>query len=306
MSSGDRRYQLTTSSLTTTTSPLAIAPIASSSRPGTPSLRTTNTSSGADNAFATSHATGTPPRGNASTTRSRRNANDARRSASARPAALRSANSGSRLERENMDTLLFKFNAMRAMQLTRSAAGRLDATDVPIPVPDATQVLVRVAACGVCRTDLHVVDGELPDQTIPIIPGHEIVGIVEEVGRDVRTFSIGERVGIPWLAWACGGCEFCRSGRENLCPFAQYTGYQVNGGYAEYVSADARFCFPLPANYDHEHVAPLLCAGLIGYRAYRIAGPGRRMGIYGFGAAAHIVAQVAVHQGREVFAFVSP
>ncbi|HEY7188519.1 MAG TPA: zinc-dependent alcohol dehydrogenase family protein [Vicinamibacterales bacterium] len=182
----------------------------------------------------------------------------------------------------------------------------MDAVDVPVPHPEPTQVLARVLACGVCRTDLHVVDGELPDTPLPIVPGHEIVAVVETVGHDVDTFVPGDRIGIPWLAYSCGRCEFCTSDRENLCPFARYTGYQVNGGYAEYTVADARFCFRLPSSYDDEHAAPLLCAGLIGYRAYRMAGLGRRLGIYGFGAAAHIITQVAIHQRREVFAFVTP
>jgi propanol-preferring alcohol dehydrogenase len=195
---------------------------------------------------------------------------------------------------------------MRAMQLTRSGSGHVEAVDVPMPQPAPTQVLARVLACGVCRTDLHVVDGELPDTPVPIVPGHEIVAVVEDVGRNVDSFARGDRIGIPWLAYACGICEFCTSDRENLCPLAKYTGYQVDGGYAEYTIADARFCFRLPPTYDDEHVAPLLCAGLIGYRAYRMAGPGRRLGIYGFGAAAHIIAQVAIHQGRDVFALVTP
>ena len=195
---------------------------------------------------------------------------------------------------------------MRAMQLTTPGAGRLDAVTVPLPSPGPGQVLVRVRACGVCRTDLHVVDGELPDIPIPIVPGHEIVGEVEQVGGEVRAFSPGDRVGIPWLAFSCGECEFCRDQRENLCPRARYTGYQIDGGYADYAVADARFCFLLPPAYDDEHAAPLLCAGLIGYRAYRMAGTGRRLGLYGFGAAAHIIAQVALHQGREAFAFVTP
>jgi len=190
------------------------------------------------------------------------------------------------------------------MVLTRIAAGRLDGIDIDTPRPGPGQVLVRVLACGVCRTDLHVVDGDLPDPAIPIVPGHEIVGRVEAVGAAVSTHAIGDRVGIPWLGWACGVCEYCRSDRENLCPRARYTGYQINGGYAEYTVADASFCFPLPAKYDDPHAAPLLCAGLIGYRAYRMAGSGSRIGVYGFGAAAHIITQVAVQQGREVFAFV--
>ena len=190
------------------------------------------------------------------------------------------------------------------MVLTRAGAKRVDAIHTDIPDPGPEQVLVKVLACGVCRTDLHVVDGDLPDPAIPVVPGHEIVGVVEAVGAGVSTPSIGDRVGIPWLGWACGVCEYCRSERENLCPRAKYTGYQINGGYAEYTVADASFCFPLPAKYDNAHVAPFLCAGLIGYRAYRMAGSGSRIGVYGFGAAAHIITQVAVQQGREVFAFV--
>ena len=195
---------------------------------------------------------------------------------------------------------------MKAMALTRAAAGRVDAIEIDTPQPAPGQVVVRVLACGVCRTDLHVVDGDLPDPAIPIIPGHEIVGRVEAIGDDVSTHAIGDRVGVPWLGWACGVCEFCRSERENLCPRAKYTGYQIDGGYAEYAVADASFCFSLPAKYDDARVAPLLCAGLIGYRAYRMAGAGSRIGLYGFGAAAHIISQVAIQQGREVYAFVKP
>lgn len=195
---------------------------------------------------------------------------------------------------------------MRAMALTRAAAGRVDAIEIDTPQPAPDQVLVRVLACGVCRTDLHVVDGELHDPAIPLIPGHEIVGTVEAVGDSVSTHAVGDRVGVPWLGWACGVCEFCRSERENLCPRAKYTGYQINGGYAEYAVADASFCFSLPAKYDNAHAAPLLCAGLIGYRAYRMTGSGTRIGVYGFGAAAHIITQVAVQQGRDVYAFVKP
>jgi alcohol dehydrogenase, propanol-preferring len=195
---------------------------------------------------------------------------------------------------------------MRAMALSRAGAGRVDPVEVDIGEPAPGQLLIRVLACGVCRTDLHVVDGELPDPVIPIVPGHEIVGRVERVGAGVNGVGEGDRVGVPWLAYACGVCEYCRSGRENLCPFARFTGYQVNGGYAEYALADARFCFRLPEAYDDQHAAPLLCAGLIGFRAYRMAGAARRIGLYGFGAAAHILAQVAIHQGREVYAFVRP
>jgi propanol-preferring alcohol dehydrogenase len=195
---------------------------------------------------------------------------------------------------------------VRGMALTRAGRGRVEAIEIEKPTPGISELLVKVLACGVCRTDLHVIDGDLPEPTIPVVPGHEIVGRVEALGSEVSTHAIGDRVGIPWLAWACGVCEFCRSGRENLCPRARYTGYQLNGGYAEYAVADASFCFPLPPKYDDAHAAPLLCAGLIGYRAYRMAGPGGRIGVYGFGAAAHIITQVAVHQGHEVYAFVTP
>ena len=165
---------------------------------------------------------------------------------------------------------------------------------------------MTVLACGVCRTDLHVVDGDLTSPVIPIVPGHEIVGRVERVGDGVIGYAPGDRIGIPWLGYSCGDCEFCRSDRENLCRNARYTGYQIDGGYAEQAVADARFCFHLPAAYDDVHAAPLLCAGVIGYRAYRMAGAADRLGIYGFGAAAHIIAQVALHQGRTVYAFVTP
>ena len=196
--------------------------------------------------------------------------------------------------------------SMKAMALTGIGTGRVEPVEMDRPAPGPADVLVRVLACGVCRTDLHVVDGELSHPRIPVVPGHEIVGQVAAVGRDVTTVGIGDRVGIPWLGWSCGACAFCRRGRENLCPDSRYTGYQLHGGYAEYASADASFCFALPVQYDDVHAAPLLCAGLIGYRAYRMAGPGSRIGIYGFGAAAHIITQVAVRQGREVYAFVTP
>jgi propanol-preferring alcohol dehydrogenase len=195
---------------------------------------------------------------------------------------------------------------MKAMSLVSVGRSHLDWIETAKPIPAPTEVLLKVLACGVCRTDLHVIDGELPNPTIPIVPGHEIVGRIEAVGRDVTFFEPGARVGISWLGWSCGVCDFCRTDRENLCAKARYTGYQLNGGYAEFAVADASFCFDVPAKYDDVHAAPLLCAGLIGYRAYRMAGAGRRLGIYGFGAAAHILAQVAVHQSREVFAFVSP
>ena len=182
---------------------------------------------------------------------------------------------------------------MQAMALTRPKAGRVEAIETMTAAPGPGQIAVAVLACGVCRTDLHVVDGDLPSPVIPIIPGHEIVGRVERVGSGVSGFSPGDRVGIPWLGYSCGECEYCRTDRENLCRNARYTGYQIDGGYAEQAIADARFCFHLPSGYDDEHAAPLLCAGLIGYRAYRMAGDAKRLGIYGFDAAAHIIAQVA-------------
>jgi len=192
------------------------------------------------------------------------------------------------------------------MVLTTAAAGRLELCEREVPIPLPGEVLVRVRACGVCRTDLHLVDGELPHPDIPVTPGHEIVGIVELVGDGVPHLAIGDRVGIPWLGYSCGACEFCASGRENLCSGARFTGYTTDGGYADYAVADARYAFKLPDAYSDAEAAPLLCAGLIGYRAYRMAGEGRRLGLYGFGAAAHLLAQVAIHQRREVFAFTSP
>ncbi len=168
------------------------------------------------------------------------------------------------------------------------------------------EVRVRISACAVCRTDLHVVDGELPDPKLPIVPGHEIVGHVVETGSGVTQFVTGERVGIPWLGWTCGVCEYCRRGEENLCPNARFTGYQIDGGYADEAIADARFVFPLPDNYDDREAAPLLCAGLIGWRALKAAGAAARIGFYGFGAAAHLAVQAAQHRHQEVFAFVRP
>jgi propanol-preferring alcohol dehydrogenase len=184
--------------------------------------------------------------------------------------------------------------------------GRLACREVPVPVPGPGQVLIRVGACGVCRTDLHVVDGELTQPKRPVVPGHEIVGTVQARGELARRFAEGQRVGVPWLGMTCGDCEFCRSGRENLCADARFTGYQFDGGYAEYALADERYCLPIPDAYGDLEAAPLLCAGLIGYRALKAAGDAGRLGIYGFGAAAHLVAQVARHQGREVFAFTRP
>jgi len=194
---------------------------------------------------------------------------------------------------------------MEAM-LLRSPHTPLEPTNVEAPRPRPGQVLVKVAACGVCRTDLHIVDGELADAKRPVIPGHEIVGTVIDIGEGVDAFNVGDRVGIPWVGYTCGVCAYCRSGRENLCDLARFTGYTIDGGYAEYAAADSRYCFRLPSNLPGVELAPWLCAGLIGYRALRFAGDGKRIGIYGFGAAAHIVAQLARYQGREVFAFTRP
>jgi propanol-preferring alcohol dehydrogenase len=191
---------------------------------------------------------------------------------------------------------------LQAMLLDRPGE-KLRLADLPIPQPHAGQVLVRVGACGVCRTDLHVVDGDLTEPKLPIVPGHEIVGVVARLGEGVERFREGDRIGIPWLGYTCGHCRFCSSGKENLCDSARFTGYQIDGGYAEYTVADARYCFPIHGLYDDAEAAPLLCAGLIGYRSLRMAGDGERLGIYGFGAAAHIVTQVARHEGRRVFAF---
>lgn len=194
---------------------------------------------------------------------------------------------------------------MRAQLLT-AAHRPLAMTDLPPPEPAAGEVLIAVRACAVCRTDLHIIDGELTRPKLPLVPGHEIVGTVVETGAAVDRFRVGDRVGVPWLGWTCGVCEFCRSGRENLCDRARFTGYQIDGGYAELTVADQRYCFAVPAGFDDIAAAPLLCAGLIGYRTLRLAGDGERIGIYGFGAAAHIVAQVARFQGRQVFAFTKP
>jgi len=179
----------------------------------------------------------------------------------------------------------------------------LRAAEVPEPEPGPEQVLLRVHACAVCRTDLHVVDGELSDPKLPLIPGHQIVGTVEEVGERVDRFTPGDRIGVPWLGYTDGICRYCLTNRENLCDNARFTGYQLDGGYAGYAVADHRFCFPIPAGYADLQAAPLLCAGLIGYRSLRAAGDAGRLGLYGFGASAHVIIQVAVHQGREVFAF---
>jgi propanol-preferring alcohol dehydrogenase len=175
--------------------------------------------------------------------------------------------------------------------------------DLPEPTPASGQVLLDVCACGVCRTDLHILDGELTEPKLPLVPGHQIVGIVREAGEGAERFQPGDRVGVPWLGWTDGECRYCRSGRENLCDNAKFTGYDLDGGYAEAAVADERFCFPIPDGYPDLQAAPLLCAGLIGYRALRLVGEAERIGFYGFGAAAHILCQVAVHEGRRVFAF---
>ena len=194
---------------------------------------------------------------------------------------------------------------MRAMVLNVPGEP-LRAAEVPEPEPGSEEVLIRVHACAVCRTDLHVVDGELPDPKLPLIPGHQMVGTVEEVGGRLDRFAIGDRVGVPWLGYTDGVCRFCLAGRENLCDQARFTGYQIDGGYAGYAVADHRYCFPIPAGYPDLQAAPLLCAGLIGYRSLRMTEDAGRLGLYGFGASAHIIAQVASHQGRRVFAFTSP
>jgi propanol-preferring alcohol dehydrogenase len=191
---------------------------------------------------------------------------------------------------------------MRAMVL--EAAGEpLRAKEIEEPRPGAAQVLLSVQACGVCRTDLHIVDGELSEPKLPLVPGHQIVGTVAEVGAGAERFGLGDRVGVPWLGWTCGECRYCRSGRENLCDRARFTGYDIDGGYAELAVADERFCFPVPEGYPDLQAAPLLCAGLIGFRALRLVGEAERIGFYGFGAAAHILCQVASQEGRRVFAF---
>jgi alcohol dehydrogenase, propanol-preferring len=195
---------------------------------------------------------------------------------------------------------------MRAMVLDKPRQA-LQLRDMEKPRPAKGQLLVRIATCAVCRTDLHVVDGELRDPKLPLIPGHQIVGRVEEIGAEVNSrVKVGDRVGIPWLGWTDGECAYCRSNRENLCDRARFTGYTIDGGYAEFTVADARFCFPLPDGYNDVEAAPLLCAGLIGYRSYRKTGDARRLGMYGFGNAAHLIAQIAIYEGRDLFAFTRP
>lgn len=192
---------------------------------------------------------------------------------------------------------------MRAMVFNKKGK-KLKLQDVPIPTPSETELLIRVTACGLCRTDLHIIDGELNKPKLPLIPGHQIVGIVEELGSTVEGFKIGQRVGVPWLGGSCGHCFYCGQGQENLCDDVQYTGYQLNGGFAEYCVANSQFCFPVPENYPDLQAAPLFCAGLIGYRALSKIATARRIGFYGFGASAHILSQLAVYQGKEVYAFV--
>ena len=194
---------------------------------------------------------------------------------------------------------------MRAM-IFEQPGKPLSLQERPVPEPIAGQVQLEILACAVCRTDLHVVDGELPEPKLPLIIGHEIVGRVTGLGEGARGLSVGDRVGVPWLGWTCGECSYCLSGRENLCDRARFTGYTIDGGYAEYTVADERFCVPIPESYSDVAAAPLLCAGLIGYRSLVRAGDAKRLGIYGFGGAAHIIAQVAVHQGRGVYAFTRP
>jgi propanol-preferring alcohol dehydrogenase len=194
---------------------------------------------------------------------------------------------------------------MHAMIL-REQRRPLEPAEIEPPPPGPGQLLIKVAACAVCRTDLHVVDGELPNPKLPLVPGHEIVGRIVAKGADAPRFEAGERVGVPWLGWTCGLCVYCRSGRENLCEHARFTGYQIDGGYAEYTLADERYCFPIPDRYGDAEAAPLLCAGLIGFRTLRMAGEAQRVGFYGFGAAAHIAAQVARHRGRELYSFTRP
>ena len=194
---------------------------------------------------------------------------------------------------------------MRAMVLER-LHDRLHLRERTLPEPRADEVLIDVEACAVCRTDLHVVDGELPDPHVPIIPGHQIAGTVTAVGERVANLAVGDRVGVPWLGWTCGTCAYCTSGRENLCRSARFTGFHRDGGFAEACIADARYAFPLPADYSAVKVAPLLCGALIGYRALRFAGDAARLGIYGFGSAGHLITQIARYEGREVFAFTRP
>lgn len=194
---------------------------------------------------------------------------------------------------------------MRAM-LMEKPRQKLKYCDVEKPSPKSNEILIKVSACGICRTDLHVVDGELKNPKLPLIPGHQIIGTIEQIGTAVTGFMINQRVGVPWLGGSCGTCSFCLAGRENLCDHARFTGYQIDGGFAEYCVADHRFCFPIPVAYPDNQAAPLFCAGLIGYRSLLKTNDAKHLGLYGFGAAAHIIIQVARHQGRHIYAFTSP
>lgn len=192
---------------------------------------------------------------------------------------------------------------MKAMVLNKQGTP-LELMEVPVPKTNDEQVLIRIHACGVCRTDLHIVDGDLKEPKLPLIMGHEIIGEVIKTGKDVSKFKIGDRVGVPWLGYTCGKCKYCLSGKENLCDNAKFTGYTIDGGYSEYTVTDQRYCFQFPVSYSSENAAPLLCAGLIGYRSYAMCSENfKTLGIYGFGAAAHIITQIAVHEGKEVYAF---
>ncbi len=194
---------------------------------------------------------------------------------------------------------------MIAMRLNQPGEP-LQVVDIPVPEPGPGQVQIEINVCGVCRTDLHLVDGELPNPKLPVIPGHEIVGTVSKLGEGVERFAIGDKVDVPWLGWTDGTCPYCRSGRENLCDHARFTGYTIDGGYAQYTVADERYCFFIPEGYPDAQAAPLLCAGLIGYRSLTLTGDAHKLGLYGFGASAHIIAQVAIYQGREIYAFTKP
>lgn len=194
---------------------------------------------------------------------------------------------------------------MKAMVL-HNAGEPLRPEEVEVPVPEGRQVRIRVLACGVCRTDLHILDGELENPSLPLVPGHQIVGVVENAGSDAERYEPGDRVGVPWLGGTCGQCAYCERGEENLCDEARFTGYDTDGGFAEYAVADERFCFPVPDSYDPLQAAPLLCAGLIGYRSLRMAGEGKRIGLFGFGSSAHILTQLLVYQGRRPYAFTRP
>ena len=194
---------------------------------------------------------------------------------------------------------------MKAMVLEKQGEA-LKAKDIEKPEPEANQMLIKVQACGICRTDLHILDGDLEDPKLPLVPGHQIVGTIEEFGQSVSGFEKGQKVGVPWLGYTCGQCEFCGKGQENLCDHARFTGYDVDGGFAEYAVADSRFCFPIPPDYPDVQAAPLLCAGLIGYRSLRKAGDAQKIGFYGFGSAAHILTQVATYRDRDIYAFTRP